>query len=99
MSEKSNSKLNYLNSLIKKINVKRFSSILDQVNEIFVNSQKTTKNYRIIGKQIYFDSLSETIIIGDLHGDLNSFLKILNQVKFLEKINHGKNISLILICK
>lgn len=57
----------------------------------------TLGSLKIKGKLIEIPAQGEAIIIGDLHGDLESLVYILNNSRFLEKIKNNNDVFLIFL--
>ncbi len=57
----------------------------------------TTSTLKIKGKLVEVPSKGEAIIVGDLHGDLNSLVHILTECKFNTKVKKDNNFFLIFL--
>ncbi|MCW4019354.1 MAG: serine/threonine protein phosphatase [Candidatus Bathyarchaeota archaeon] len=64
---------------------------------VLLKKERTSKLLNITGNAIMLPSSGKIIIIGDLHGDLKSLVKILNQSRFLERVANGENIRLVFL--
>lgn len=52
---------------------------------------------QIIGKLVEVPAAGEAIVIGDLHGDLQSLVYILNESRFLSKVREKENLTLVFL--
>ncbi len=75
----------------------KYTSLIgDSIRQLTLE-KKQTNNLEISGKLIQIESYEELVIVGDLHGDLNSLVHILESSKFLEKITRNTGIYLIFL--
>jgi len=73
-----------LSNLLKEahnVDYKAFLRLVFQVNQI-LSSEKAKR--QIVGRLVYLAPKGKTIIIGDIHGDLDSLEQILNEIKICE---------------
>jgi len=73
-----------------------FMKIVDRVNQI-LSSEKSNDGMRITGRLIHLSLEGEVIIIGDLHGDINSLYEILNETNFVKKTQGGARVHLVFL--
>jgi predicted phosphodiesterase len=65
------------------------------VMEGLVNLKRQEKQLDVDGRLIKIPPLGKVIILGDLHGDLDSLKIILEETKLMEELEEGRNIKLI----
>jgi protein phosphatase len=66
------------------VDYKTFIELVNQVDQL-LSAEKNNAMIRVDGRLVHLAPKGEAIIVGDLHGDLNSLRQILNQTNFLEK--------------
>jgi diadenosine tetraphosphatase ApaH/serine/threonine PP2A family protein phosphatase len=89
-----------VNDLVKQAGTasdKDFFSLIKRVILLIRKEQKAATSNRIIGRLICLPSSGKAIILGDLHGDLESLARILKDSCFLERAQRGENIHLIFL--
>jgi len=75
---------------------KSFMKVVDRVDQI-LSSEKSNARMRITGRLIHLSPGGEAIVIGDLHGDINSLYEILNETDFVEKSRSGARGRLVFL--
>lgn len=74
-----------------------FLNLIDQVNKILSREESGIGNLNIVGRLIYVPPTGEAIIIGDIHGDLQSLEQILYRTEIMEKMLSGRDAYLIFL--
>jgi protein phosphatase len=75
-----------------------FLELINQVNEILSTERGKGENAsRIVGRLIYIPPSGEAIVVGDIHGDLQSLKHILHETRFIERALDKRNIYLIFL--
>jgi len=67
------------------------------VRELLVEERRRDKGLRINGSLAYIPKEGDAIIIGDLHGDEESLLKILRKTNFVDRVGRGEKLKLIFL--
>ncbi|MBS7635232.1 serine/threonine protein phosphatase [Candidatus Bathyarchaeota archaeon] len=80
-----------------KVKFHDFLNLIAQVNHILSMEENNVGNLRITGRLIHMPPNGETIIVGDIHGDLLSLKHILFETEFLERASRRNNIRLIFL--
>ena len=78
------------------VDSKSFAKVVDRVDQI-LSSEKSNAGMRITGRLIQLSPEGEVIIIGDLHGDINSLYEILNKTNFVKKSQDGARVRLVFL--
>ncbi len=88
-----------LSSLLNDASSVDYSGFLDLVNHVgqLLNSEKSNARTWINGRLVHLTPEGEAIIVGDLHGDLDSLEKILDETNFLEKVSSGTETCLVFL--
>ena len=89
-----------LSSLVKEakaVQSNDFIEILEQTLDLLRRENGKTGNQMISGRLVKLQPLGEALVIGDLHGDLESLLTILNTSTFLQKMTNLKDTTLIFL--
>ena len=75
---------------------KSFMKVVDRVDQI-LSSEKSNARMRITGRLIQLSPEGEAIVVGDLHGDINSLYEILKETDFVEKSRSGARGRLVFL--
>jgi len=81
----------------RKVDANQFLELCETVIQQLINEPKHVKNFRIIGKLLNMLPEGEVIVIGDIHGDLDSLTHILRESRFLDKTRRGKNVFVVFL--
>ena len=65
--------------------------------QLLAKESRQVGNLRITGRLVEVPPVGEAIIVGDIHGDLESLTNILENSSFIEKANGGEDILLIFL--
>jgi diadenosine tetraphosphatase ApaH/serine/threonine PP2A family protein phosphatase len=74
-----------------------FIEILEQTLDLLCRENGKTGNQMVSGRLVKLQPLGEALVIGDLHGDLESLLIVLNTSAFLQKMTNLKDTMLIFL--
>lgn len=74
-----------------------FIEVLEKATDLLRNENGRIGNFTITNRLVKLDPLGETLVIGDLHGDLKSLTLILLESQIIQKIENSKNESLIFL--
>jgi len=94
------SSINDLSVLINeatKTNSREFLHLVTDIVQLMVDERSKAGSFRITGRLVRLPSIGEAIIIGDLHGDLESLRYILENTSFITKADAGKKILMIFL--
>ena len=72
-----------------------FTQLVEETTHLLCKENGKVGNFNILGRFINLKPQGEALIIGDLHGDLESLIQILKESSFLQKMN--KNTDAVLI--
>jgi len=73
-----------------------YQQLLSIINEsVHVIRGKQDSLLDVRGKLVRLPEKGEALILGDLHGDLNTFHRILRETKFIEKVREGRRLFLV----
>lgn len=81
----------------KSVNLHEFVELIDEVTETLRKESGTVGNMRITGRLIEAASEGEAIIVGDIHGDLDSLAQILSNTAFVQRARQRNKSSLIFL--
>lgn len=92
------SDLSTLASKAERVSSEEFLKLVDQTILLFRKEEKTqTGRMKILGKIVKIPPEREAIIAGDIHGDLNSLLQILETSNFSEKAQRDEDVLLMFL--
>ena len=74
-----------------------FINLTKHVTELLANENGTVGKLSITGKLVEAPPSGEAIIVGDLHGDLESLIHILKDSRVLEKLRKRQDVLLIFL--
>lgn len=78
------------------VNIQEFMRLTEHVTQILKSEETYTGNLATRGKLIVSEPEGEAIIIGDLHGDLQTLAEILIDSRFMDKMQTKKKQPLLL---
>ncbi len=74
-----------------------FIETVDKAMSLLRNENGQIGNLTIVNRLVKLEPLGEALVIGDLHGDLESLIIILQKSRFLEKMEKTKEATLIFL--
>jgi len=74
-----------------------FSRLTDRIVSLLHNEPKQVGNMRTVGRLIEVPAEGEAIVVGDLHGDLETLAQILSVSEFTRKAERGEHSRLIFL--
>lgn len=78
-------------------NCEEFTRIVEEAANLLCAENGKIENLEILGRLVNIQPKGEALIIGDLHGDMESLIDILNGSNFLQKMSLNKNSVLIFL--
>jgi len=84
-------------SKARKVDVNEFLEITETVIQQLANEPKHVKNLRVTGRLVNMPPKGKVIIIGDIHGDLDSLVHIIKESEFLDKSRKGEDIIAVFL--
>lgn len=79
------------------VQCKQFTRLVEEAARILAKEDEPVGNFNIVGRLVKVKPLGEAIIVGDLHGDLESLIQILQESSFLQKAKENRNTLLIFL--
>lgn len=89
-----------ISSIVKEaleVNCGEFIRIVEKTTNLLCDENGKIGNFEIHGRLINIQPKGEALIIGDLHGDLESLIDILKGSNFLQKMGRDKDAVLIFL--
>ena len=80
-----------------KVSLSEFLRLTDSIVSLLHDEPVQVGNMRTTGRLIEVPAEGEAIVIGDLHGDLETLAQILNASEFTQKVEHGDHSLLIFL--
>jgi protein phosphatase len=74
-----------------------FVRAVEEATRILCSENGELENFRVIGRLVQLRPTGEALIIGDLHGDIESCFNILKQSGFLKKMSKRRDALLIFL--
>ncbi|MEM3760752.1 MAG: metallophosphoesterase family protein [Candidatus Bathyarchaeia archaeon] len=74
-----------------------FVKLVEDAAILLSKENGKTGNLNITGRLVNIEPQGEALIIGDLHGDLESLIQILKESNFLQKMKQNRNSLIILL--
>lgn len=74
-----------------------FLKTVEEAARLLSNENGKTGNLEIVGRLVYLKPEGEALVIGDLHGDLESLVDILKDSKFMQIMDENEHAFLILL--
>jgi hypothetical protein len=86
-----------LAELATESNVEEFLGLVRKVSRRLATENERVGTLKITGRLVEVLPVGEAIIVGDLHGDLQSLVHILEASKFLSKAKSGNDVLLVFL--
>ncbi len=77
--------------------VKEYVRLIDDVAILLASEKGFTRRLKVEGRLVMIESAGEAIVVGDLHGDLESLVHMLKASTFMEKAAQGMDTFLIFL--
>jgi protein phosphatase len=74
-----------------------FTKLVEETTHLLCKENGRVGNFRILGRFINLKPQGKALIIGDLHGDLESLIQILKESSFLQKMKQNTHAVLIFL--
>lgn len=74
-----------------------FIEIVEKVTSLMQKENGRVSNMTITGHLVKLEPTGEALIVGDLHGDFDSLMLILQKSNFIEKMEKAKDATLIFL--
>ncbi|MEM4713897.1 MAG: metallophosphoesterase family protein [Candidatus Bathyarchaeia archaeon] len=74
-----------------------FCRAVQEARELICKENGKVGNLEVFGRLVKLSPVGEALIIGDLHGDLESLIEILTRSNFLNKLNQNSNATIIFL--
>lgn len=87
---------NLINMALK-VDYKEFLQLIECTFQRLAGESGRVGNLRITGRLVNVPPAGEAIIVGDIHGDLESLAHILKSSSFVEKARKGENLLLVFL--
>lgn len=78
-------------------NAENFIALVENVNNQLANENGEIGRLKITGRLIEAAPVGEAVVVGDLHGDLQSLVYILDDSKFLNKARSARDVLLVFL--
>ena len=80
-----------------KVEVDEFLQLVKNITQVLDNESGRVGNLNITGKLVSIPPVGEALVVGDIHGDLQSLKYILKHSGFLEKAKKGENVFMVFL--
>jgi diadenosine tetraphosphatase ApaH/serine/threonine PP2A family protein phosphatase len=74
-----------------------FCRVVQEARELICKENGRVGNFEVFGRLVRLKPVGEALVVGDLHGDLESLIEILNSSKFLDKLSQDANATMIFL--
>ena len=89
--------LSSLIDMAMKVVSDEFVQLVEHATQILAKENDRIGNLRITGRLTEVPPIGKAIVIGDLHGDLDSLVHILKESGFLDKARRGENVFVVFL--
>jgi len=79
------------------IKIEEFNSVVEEVTRLVCNEKGKIGNFEVLGRILRIAPYGKALIIGDLHGDLESLVTILDESDFLKKMSQNSNSVIVFL--
>jgi len=80
-----------------KISCDDFVELTERTVQLLSKEQGRVGNMEIVGKLVRVKPSGNAVILGDIHGDLESLVQVLSESRFLEKAEKDEEVNLIFL--
>ena len=74
-----------------------FQRLVEHATKLICEEKGKTRNFSIIGRLVDLNPAGRSLIIGDLHGDLESLIEVLKKSDFLRQLEHATDSKMIFL--
>ena len=74
-----------------------FIQLVEDATHLLCKENGKIGNINIVGRLVKLKPQGEALIVGDLHGDIESLIQIMSESSFLQKMNHNSSAFLIFL--
>jgi protein phosphatase len=79
------------------IQAEEFIQLVEATKQLHCSEKGSNSSFEIIGKLVKKKPSGEALVVGDLHGDLESLIDILKGSRFIHKVEQRKDASMIFL--
>lgn len=79
------------------VKYEEFTKTVEEAKSLICSEDGYLGNFKVIGRLVQLKPEGEALVIGDLHGDIESCYDILRQSNFIEKMRQKSNATLIFL--
>jgi diadenosine tetraphosphatase ApaH/serine/threonine PP2A family protein phosphatase len=79
------------------VRCEEFTRLVEEAAQLLAKEDGLVGSFNVLGRLVKIKPLGEAIIVGDLHGDLESLIHILEETNILQKMNQKKKAVLIFL--
>jgi len=79
------------------VTCENFCCVVQEVRELICKENGRVGNFEVFGRLVGLKPVGEALVVGDLHGDLESLIEILSSSKFLDKLSQDANATMIFL--
>ncbi|UCF59319.1 MAG: serine/threonine protein phosphatase [Candidatus Bathyarchaeota archaeon] len=83
--------------MAKKIDVNEFLQLVENAIQLLAKENGQIGNMQITGRLVSTPSVGEAIVVGDIHGDLESLMIVLKDSDFMKKSRKDENVTMIFL--
>ena len=80
-----------------KVSLNEFLQLTDRTVSLLRDEPKQAGNMRATGRLLEVPAEGEAVVVGDLHGDLETLAQILNTSEFIRKAEQGEHLLLVFL--
>jgi protein phosphatase len=77
--------------------VEGFTKIVQEANVLLRGENGKIENFTVYGRLVELEPHGEALVVGDIHGDLESLIDILKGSNILQRMAQNRNVSLIFL--
>lgn len=81
----------------RETSVTEFSQLIENVKRLLAEEQGLVGSLRITGKLVKASPKGEAIVVGDIHGDMESLVEILKDCNFMNRADKNEDLILVFL--
>jgi len=79
------------------VKIQEFAQLTDNITKLMKAEEERFGNLTVTGKLVVTEPEGEAIVVGDLHGDLETLVQILDDSKFIDKMQKKEKTFLVFL--
>lgn len=79
------------------VSIANYEDIVEDATRLLAGEKGTVGDFQIVGRLVEMKPLGTAVVVGDLHGDLESLVHMLQESKIIQRMEKSKSVHLIFL--